>query len=852
MLSKYNLQLPVNQVRLKRCIFLVLCFLFVSVSTAISQINSNGCVAADVGINATLYANSTFTSGTVIPPAGNVDWFRNSTGRNIIDQTNVSVIQSLLQNNANPIYERRQNGGIGAYADEWPAAGPSRRRFKRLVDAVWARDHFGGTGGIDQTSFNTASKNGEDPAIWDPGAANVLGKNDLIDVAGHMVRNVDLDAGINDLWFTGLINRAEPGGDAYMDFEFFIAPVRFNAATSKFNSGGPQLGHTAFTFDGAGNLVNLGDMIFNLALTNGGTIPQLEVRVWVSRQDYLNTTPVAFNWGPEFDGAFNGAPYGYASIIPKAASTMCGFVNADGQLPLAPPWGTRNTKSNVYSTTYSTPYSVAEVALNLTSIGLDNYLVTNAALDSCTFPWRTFIVKTRASNSFTAQLKDFAGPYAWAQPSTGIVTGNGTISCYNPRVTLSATPLRDDVTYTWTTSNGNIVGSSTGPSIQVDKAGTYRVTMMLPTGCPVESAPITVTTDPAQPQITAATTTSTVSCNGSNGTVNLSISGGVPPYTIAWTRDGVPFGTSTQTLTGLAPGTYVANINDVNGCTRTSTSAVVLAATPISITPAITHVNCNGQRTGAINITPVSGNMPFTYQWSNGQTTQNLLNVAAGDYTLTVTDATNCPTTYNYTITQPAAVSGSAVKVDDTDPNPAVGNGSITLTASGGTAPYTYAWTGPGGFTSTSNSISNLRAGTYTVVITDALGCTASLSQVVYEPESCTDGIDNDGDGQTDCDDTDCTPATPGVITGENAPCINQNIIYSVPAVAGLSYQWTVPGNATIMSGQGTNNVTIRWTTTTPGVICVRATNGACFSEQRCYTVNPKNVPPAPSAIIRS
>jgi hypothetical protein len=109
-----------------------------------------------------------------------------------------------LQNNFNPVYQARQNGGIASYADEVIVNGV-RKKYKRLVDAVWARDHFGGTGGTDLTSFNTASKNGEDPAIWDPGPQNVLGKNDLIDIGRHMFRNIAVDANINDLWFTGLM-----------------------------------------------------------------------------------------------------------------------------------------------------------------------------------------------------------------------------------------------------------------------------------------------------------------------------------------------------------------------------------------------------------------------------------------------------------------------------------------------------------------------------------------------------------------------------------------------------------------------------------------------------------------------
>ena len=831
----------------KSCFFGIL-FLLASIAGK-AQVNANGCVAGGVGINSTLYANATLTTGAVLPPAGPVDWFKNVSGRNIIDQNNSAAIQTLLQNSFNPTYERRQNGALASHVDVIFVNGV-RKKYTRLVDAVFARDHFGGTGGTDLTSYNTSSKNGEDPGIWDPGPQNVLGKNDLIDVAGHMFRDVDVDAGVNDLWFAGIINRAEPGGSAYMDFEFYIRPVLFNTATSRFNSGGPDLGHTSFKFDGAGNIIRLGDMIFNLSLSNGGSTPELEVRIWVSKDDFTTKIPLAFNWGTEFDGAFNGSPYGYASIIPKTGGNMCGFVNAENQLPLAPPWGTQNTKASDYRTYYE-PYSVAEVALNLTSIGLDNYLI-NAALDSCTFPWRTFIVKTRASNSFSAQLKDFAGPFEWAQPSTGIVTANGTLSCFNPLVTLNASPFRNDVTYNWSTSNGNIVGSANGASIQVDKSGTYFITMILPSGCPILSAPIYVTTDPALPAITAAITTGAVSCNGNNGTVNLSISGGTPPFSFTWTKDGNPFASTSQILTGLAPGTYVASITDSKGCSKISSSAIVAAATPSSITSSIIHVLCNGAETGRITITPVSGNIPFTYLWSNGQTTQNIQNVSAGNYTLVVTDSTNCPTTFNYTINQSSLITASAVKVNDTDPNPAIGNGTITLTVSGGTPVYTYAWTGPNSFTSTSKDIINLRAGIYTVVITDANGCSASLSIQIFEPENCSDGLDNDNDGQTDCDDTECKPAIPGIVSGNNSACINQNYTYTVPQVASNTYVWLVPANATIINGQGTNTIVIRWTSTTPGSICVTTNNGSCTSDGRCFNVNPANVPPTPAAIIKT
>jgi hypothetical protein len=303
-----------------------------------TQVNNNGCVGGGFGIDAGLYSNI-IEFGTGSPAAGSKDWFYSSgSGLSVIDVSNSAAIQTLLQGTGNPTYEARMNSGLNSIVNG-----------QIMIDAIFARDQFGGTGGIDQTSYSTASKNGEDPAIWDPGASNVLGKNDLIDVAGHMFR--DGTGNSSDLWFVGLINRAEPGGAAYMDFEFYVEEVQYNPATG-FTSGGPQLGHTAFTFDGGGNITKIGDIIFNVALTGGGSEVGVEMRIWVSRADWLNITPANFSWSGQFDGAFNGSPFGYASIVPLGMSQICGYVNKDNELPAAPPWGTKNTKSHVYGTSY--------------------------------------------------------------------------------------------------------------------------------------------------------------------------------------------------------------------------------------------------------------------------------------------------------------------------------------------------------------------------------------------------------------------------------------------------------------------------------------------------------------------
>lgn len=794
-----------------------------------AQTSNTGCVGGGFGIDAGLYSN-TIEFGTGTPAAGSNDWFTASggSGVGVVNVTTSATIQALLQGGGNPTYETRMSSGLN-----------SIQGGRVLIDAVFARDNFGGSGHTDQTAYETASKNGEDPAIWDPGPMNVLGKNDLIDVAGHMFR-----AGTtlqDDLWFVGMINRAEPGGDAYLDFEFYVQEVTYNASTG-FSSGGPDLGHTAFQFDGSGNITRTGDLIFTCDLLGGGTDPEVNVRIWVSYADFLaNRHPPGFMYGPEFDGAFQKSPYGYARIIPTTVE-VCSYVNRDNENPAAPPWGTLNTKSHVYGTSYI-DFSVAEMGINMSTIGLDPNTVNG--VDSCAFPYLTYIVKSRASNSFTAQLKDFGGPYSWGRADvTPEILGNATLSCLNETGTLFANPPRTDVNYQWSTIDGNILTSTTNDTIVVDRPGTYTLDVNLPTGCPLPSDQIEVTYDPTKPFYENASAVGTVACNGNDGTIQLTVTGGTPTYTYSWSN-----GASTQNLSGLSPGTYTVTVSDNNTCTIT-TNATVAAAVPIVITPTQTNLDCFGDTDGSLSLS-VTGNTPLSYVWSNGNLTAAISNLSAGNYSVTVTDADDCTETASYTLTAPTQLSASMTVVNDTDPS-ATDNGSITLTVSGGTPSYMFSWAGPSGFISTSQNLTGLGYGSYAVTVTDANNCIYIDSTFIYEPEICTDGIDNDGDGLNNCDDSDCQPDPPVNLRSTNAsPCITQQVSYAVDAVSGITYNWTFPSNAAVQSyhGTGQDSVVVIWNSTAPGRVCVQAQQGSCTSANVCLSVNPEMVPIAPVII---
>ncbi len=216
------------------------------------------------------------------------------------------------------------------------------------------------------------------------------------------------------------------------------------------------------------------------------------------------------------------------------------------------------------------------------------------------------------------------------------------------------------------------------------------------------------------PILIAGTVDSTVSCNGlSDGGVSVSVGGGTAPYSYLWNNAD-----TTSSLTGVGAGSYTVTITDANGCTAADT-LVVTEPTPIVISLTNTDVNCYGDATGESSATGgiSGGTAPYTYDWSNGGTSEEITGLTAGDYTVTVTDANGCSNTASATITENDSITLQLNAIDATCESS--DDGSVATVVSGGSPAYTYSWnTG-----STADSIGDLVAGSYTVTVTDQVGC---------------------------------------------------------------------------------------------------------------------------------
>jgi hypothetical protein len=363
-----------------------------------------------------------------------------------------------------------------------------------------------------------------------------------------------------------------------------------------------------------------------------------------------------------------------------------------------------------YAASYGYAWSTGATTEDVTGLAAGSHTVTVTDNANCT-----------ATASFTV------GQPAPIVPSLDSLNQ---VSCFggsNGGVYISVAGGTAPYSFSW--SNGSTNEDLTGVA-----AGIYTGTITDAHGCTFASPQIPIT-EPTDISIIIDSATN-ITCNGAdNGAVYVTVAGGTPGYTYLWSNSAV-----TEDINGLEAGSYTLTVTDNNGCTAEGSAATI--SEPAMLTLALdstTDNPCHGNSHGNVYVTAGGGTLPYSFNWSNGATTEDLTQVPANTYTVTLTDANGCTAVpVTATVNEPSLLTA----VVDSSKNVSCNGGSdgaVYVTVDGGTPGYTYVWSnGP-----TTEDITGLSANTYELTATDANGCTVAVSQAITEPTPLNPTVDS-------------------------------------------------------------------------------------------------------------
>jgi gliding motility-associated-like protein len=434
--------------------------------------------------------------------------------------------------------------------------------------------------------------------------------------------------------------------------------------------------------------------------------------------------PVTYHWTPS--GGNNSSATNLA-----AGSYTCAISDATG---------CAQTK---VVTIGSTPGGTASISsfTNVTCNGANNGTVTvtmnGAATPPFTYAWTPVSAGTTANavnlgpNTYSVTVTDANGctsstSKAITQPAALTVNSTFTnIGCYGGTTgtaTANASGGTGPYSYLW------LPGAFNTASISSLSVGTYTVGVTDANGCTTSGTAHIV----QPPALAISATTTQANCGQTNASSTVTGTGGFAPYTWSWTN-----GQTGTTATGLASGTYTVTITDLNLCTASIPVSINNISGPTATITSFNNVACFGGNNGNATIGMTGGSPPYTFLWSNGQTTPTASNLIAGVYSVSATDANGCIASTNVSITEPGklitnAVSSNPVCYGNTD-------GTATASAVGGTSPYNYIWTASG--SPTTSLITGLSVGSYSVTVTDAHGCIKNASVTLVNPPTLSTSI---------------------------------------------------------------------------------------------------------------
>lgn len=417
-----------------------------------------------------------------------------------------------------------------------------------------------------------------------------------------------------------------------------------------------------WNFDEVNTTVTSGQITSAFKLNTGVAF---DCYVWVARGLYFQTTTCS---------TCPNAPT--ISISSTVKDATCG--SADGSITVNPTGG---------ATPYTYVWSNGQTTATATNLVAGSYTVTVSDANGC-------------SVSSTITVNNQGG--------IAVSTVSADASCGNSNGSITATVANGTLPYVYAWSNGG-----TSSSISNLSAGVYTLTVTDANSC-IASINDTVYDAPA-PVITV--TSHDATCGNNNGDAAVITTGGTSPISYLWSNNQ-----TSSSITNLAPSSYTVSVTDANGCVVTD-SATISTIPGATISLSAVDAIC-GQNNGSASVTATGTTIPFTYVWSNGQTTTTISNLSPASYMVTVTDSNGCQTIDSITINDIGNLTASIISTDDTC---TAQIGTATAVVNGGTSPYTYSWSN-GAITA---GISALSPGNYSVVVTDAVGCTVTASAIV-------------------------------------------------------------------------------------------------------------------------
>jgi gliding motility-associated-like protein len=416
----------------------------------------------------------------------------------------------------------------------------------------------------------------------------------------------------------------------------------------------------------------------------------------------------------------------FANAGPDVAMCQGGAVTATGTAIGGTPPYNYTWSDNATSTVYFSATNVSTTIQNVTFNVPGNYTLTITDATGCPV----------ATDQLTVSSFVFV-PTANAGADVNVCRSPTPTVSLTGTVTQTGTGIWSGGAGTYTDNNSDLPLSYT-PSAAELAAGSVTLTLT-PTNtlnCPYVTDQVVITL-PSFTSYLLATPTN-ITCFGlTNGSVNLTVTPGSPSYAtsaFSWSNSA-----TTEDISGLATGTYTVTVTDVNGCTVAASMTLTQPAAALSSSILGTNVLCYGNSTGVGDLTVSGGTTAYGYLWSNGATTEDISDVPAGSYSVTVTDANSCTVTASTTLTQPQTIISQTQVTSDYNGEDisciGASDGSVTVTVSGGAPNYQFEWINAQGIVvNTSQSPTGLPSGDYSVAIEDQNGCLDTNIVTLLDP----------------------------------------------------------------------------------------------------------------------